>query len=150
MCSPSICAAFSEARVRERRVVVRSTPLRPVVEPLGLLDREVVYRGVSRLHQSVLVELPVLVTIGSKPLAIGGVVLVREAHRDAVVAVRPVLLDEPVLEFLGPLALQELPYFFSALEDLRAIAPPRVFRIGHWDLRRISIVPSVLRGSDLL
>ena len=121
-----------------------------MVEALGLLDREVVDRGVSRLHQSVLVELPVLIPIGSKPLAVGGVVLVGEAHGNAVVAVRPVLLDEPVLEFLGPLALEELTNLISSLEYFRSIPPLCIFSVSHWHFRQVAVVPSILRCSDLL
>ena len=49
--------------------------------------------------------------------------LVSEAYRDAVPGERPQFLDEPVVQFLGPLAREESNDFVSSLDELRAIPP---------------------------
>ena len=53
------------------------------------------------------VELPVLVAVGAKPVPGVVVPLVGESHRDPVVVERPQLLDQPVVQLLGPLPGQE-------------------------------------------
>lgn len=42
-------------------MIVRAAPLRPVEQALAFGDRQVVDAGVARLHQSVLIKLPVLI-----------------------------------------------------------------------------------------
>src|SRR5690349_7640236 len=83
-------------------MIVRPSSQRPVVLPLALLDREVVDAGDAQPHQAVFVELPVLVAVAAKPRAAIVVPFVGEAHRDAVLAERPHLLDQPVVELARP------------------------------------------------
>lgn len=86
-------------------MVLRPRAVRPAEQAIRLGDRHVVDAGVADRHVALGVELPVLVAVRAPPLPGGVVPFVGEAHRDAVVAERPQLLDEPVLELLGPLAL---------------------------------------------
>ena len=87
---------------------------RPVVLAVGLRDREVVDAGEAPLHQALRVELPVLVAVGAEPVAVVVVLLVGEAHGDAVVSARPQLLDQAVVELLRPFAPQERPHLLAA------------------------------------
>src|SRR6185437_2986455 len=96
------------------------------------------------------VELPVLVAMAAPPLAVRVMALVLEAHRDAVVREAPQLLAQLVVELTRPLALEELDDRLSALEELVAVAPLRVRRVGERDAFRIARVPGVLRALDLL
>src|SRR6185369_3064866 len=75
---------------------------------------------------------------------------VGETHRDPVVAKRPDLLDQAVVELLRPFAGQECLDRVAALEEFGAIAPAAVGRIGLRDPRRVARVPGVLGHAGLL
>ena len=49
-------------------MIGRAGPKRPVVFPVALRNRQVVDAGIAELHQSLVIELPVLVAVGTKPL----------------------------------------------------------------------------------
>ena len=55
--------------------------------------------------------------------------LVREAYRDAVPGARPQFLDEPVVQFLDPLASEERQDFVSSVDELRAVPPSCIDRV---------------------
>src|ERR1700722_8120664 len=80
----------------------------PAVTALAFGDRQVVDGGEAPAHEAGSVELPVLVAVGTEPVARVIVPLVRKAHRDAALSERPDFLDEAVVEFARPLAFQEL------------------------------------------
>src|SRR5205823_8385914 len=96
------------------------------------------------------VELPVLASVAPPPLAVGVVALVLEAHGDPVVREAPELLAQPVVELARPLALEELHDRLATAEELVAVAPLRVLRVGERDALRIARVPGVLGGLHLL
>ena len=54
------------------------------------------------MHQPVGSEFPILVSIGSEPVAFIVVPLVREAHGDTVLIERPQLFDESILVLAVP------------------------------------------------
>src|SRR6185295_20186296 len=97
----------SETELAESGMIVGPASQRPAELALGLGDDDVVDAGVTPAHQSELIELPVLVAVGTEPVTRVVVPLVREAHRDAIALAGPHFLDEPVVELLRPLALQE-------------------------------------------
>src|SRR5215831_3780426 len=97
-----------------------------------------------------LIELPVLVAVATEPVPAVIVPLVGETHGDAVVAVRPYLLDQPVVELLIPLASKERLNGLAPLEELRAITPAAADGIGQRHPRRIACVPGVLGHARLL
>ena len=74
----------------------------------ALADRQVVDRGMAPAHEAAGVEFPVLVAVGAEPVVRVVVPLVGEAHGDAILAERPELLDEAVVELAAPFAAQEL------------------------------------------
>eukprot|EP00968_Pinguiococcus_pyrenoidosus_P005873 scaffold385_cov305-Pinguiococcus_pyrenoidosus.AAC.20 len=57
--------------------------------PVRLEDGEVVDAGLPPLHQPILVELPILIAVGSEPVVLCVAVLVLEAHGNAVVPKGP-------------------------------------------------------------
>jgi len=58
-----------QAEIAERWVIVRTPPKGPVIFALPVVDRQVVDTGDAPLHEAGVVELPILVTITTKPLA---------------------------------------------------------------------------------
>src|SRR5690348_4939176 len=101
-------------------------------------------------HESELVELPVLVAVGTEPVARIVVPFVGEAHRDAISLAGPDFLDEPVVELPGPLALQEFDDGRAPGEELRAVAPRTIYRVRQRDPLGIARVPRILRRPRLL
>src|SRR5258705_2335465 len=123
---------------------VGTTPERPMILPPALFNREIVDAGDAPPHEAMLVELPVLVAVGAEPVAGVVVPLVGETHGDAVAVKRPKFLDEAIVQFLAPLAGQELDNGLAAREKLSAIAPDAVRRVGQGNSLRIACVPGVL------
>jgi hypothetical protein len=61
----------------------------PPVFPVRFLDRKIIDRGISVVHQAIGPEVPVLVSVGTEPIS--GIIMpfVSEAHGDAVVGKGP-------------------------------------------------------------
>src|SRR4029453_2144467 len=131
-------------------MVVGSPAERPVVLALGLDDRVFVDAGDAPLHQAIGVEFPVLVAVGAEPEAVVAVVLVGEAHGDAIAGAGPQLLDQAVIELARPLAAQEGFYLGTAVDELGAVAPFAVGRVGQRHPGRVAAVPGILGHADLL
>jgi hypothetical protein len=103
---------------------------RPAETAVGLGNRDVVDAGLAAAHQAGLVELPLLVAVGTMPLA--GIVmpLVLKPHRDAVAVERPEILDQAIFMLLRPFAGQECDDRRPALKKFRAVAPAAVLGIS--------------------
>src|SRR5688500_4424493 len=88
-------------------MVVGAPAERPVELAIRLADGHVVDRREAVLHETVWIELPVLVAIRSIPLV--GIVtpLIGEAYRDSIPAECPQLLDQPIVQFAPPFAGEE-------------------------------------------
>src|SRR5215470_12498655 len=99
---------------------------RPVIFPLALLDRKVVYAGNAPTHQAVLIEFPVLVAVAAKPAAAVIMPFVGKTHRDAVLAEGPDFLDQAVVKLTAPLARQVLFDDSAPIKKFRAIAPATI------------------------
>src|ERR1051326_278187 len=139
----------SEAEIGESRVVIGTATQWPVEFALALGDRKVVDAGDAASHQTMLVELPILVAVGAEPVAGVVVPLVAKAHGDAVLAECPQFFDEPVVKLLGPFAGQELKDSLSSDQELGAVSPDRIQRVGERDSLRIARVPGVFRFAHL-
>lgn len=72
------------------------------------------------------------------------------AHGNAVAAERPQFLDQTILAFLLPFALEERLRFRPVVRELCAIAPFRVERIGERDLGGVALIPAIFRETDFL
>jgi hypothetical protein len=115
----------------------------PEILAVDFLDRQVVDAREPSPHQTILSEFPVLVTVGTEPVARVVVPLVGEADGDPVLRERPQLLDQPVVELARPFACQEGDDRSPTLEELGTVAPDAVGGIGQRDACRIAAVPTV-------
>src|SRR3954465_12060181 len=122
----------------------------PVILALALLDRKIVDAGDPQPHQSVFVELPVLVSIAAEPVPAVVVPFIGKSHRNAVLAKGPDLLDQTIVELAAPLARQERFDGLAAMQKLGAIAPPAVDRIGERDACGFAGVPGILSHACFL
>src|SRR5580704_15450863 len=116
---------------------------------LGLLDRDVVDARLAPAHQAALVELPQLVAVAAPPLAIRVAGLVLEPDRDPVLAERPQVLAQGVVELAAPLGGEELDDRGPPGEEGVAVAPGRVHGVGARDALGVAGVPGVLGGLHL-
>jgi hypothetical protein len=96
-------------------------------------DGDVVDAGFTPAHQAVLVELPLLVAVRAVPLTGIVVPFVLKANRDAVALERPEILDQAIIEFLRPFALEKRHDRGAALKKFGAIAPAAVLSVGERD-----------------
>ena len=114
-------------------MVVRPAAQRPVVLALGLLDRQIVDAGNAHTHQSLAIELPVLIAVRAEVLAAVIAPFIGEAHCDPMVRESPDFLDQAVVQLPGPFTSQERDDLLAALDKLGAIAPTAVLRVseGH-------------------
>ena len=119
----STALGSSKPEIAQRKMVIGAAPERPMVLALRLLDRQIVDAGDPNPHQPVLVELPVLFAVTTKPVATVVMSLVGEAHRDPVLAEGPDFLDQAIVELTVPLARQKCLDGLTALKELGAIAP---------------------------
>src|SRR5882724_7409744 len=104
-------------------MIVGAAAERPVIFALVLLDWKIVDAGDPQPHQSVLVELPVLVAIAAEPVPAVVVPFIGKSHRYAVFAKGPDFFDQTVVELAVPLARQERFDGLTASQELGAIAP---------------------------
>jgi hypothetical protein len=65
-----------------------------VIQALRLFDRKVVNGGVPESHQTMFIKLPILITVGTKPIVRIIVPFVGEAHRNAISVVSPKLFNQ--------------------------------------------------------
>src|SRR5215813_7993082 len=119
-------------------MIIGAAAERPVILALVLFDREIIDAGDPQPHQSMLVELPVLVAIAAEPVPAVVVPLIRKSHRNAVLAKGPDFLDQTIVELAVPFARQECFDGFAPMQKLGAIAPPAVNRVGERDARRFA------------
>ena len=131
-------------------MIVGAPSQRPMEFAIGFADREIVDACHALLHQPVFVELPVLVPVGTKPVARIVMPFVREAHGDMCFVEGPKFLDQAIVEFLRPLATQECHDGFASGEELGAVAPLAVDGIDQRDAFGIARVPAVFRAANFL
>src|SRR5262245_34072866 len=146
----TVVAVPLKAQVAEGRVIVRTTAERPVIFALAIPNGQVVDARDAPPHQPVRVELPVLVAIAAKPVAGIVVPFICKAHGDPVVAERPHLLNQPIIELAIPFAREKRLDRLAALNKLRAVAPGAVDGIGEGDAGGIASVPGVFGETRLL
>ena len=117
---------------------------------LILSDPEFIDACVSRMHQPFRVEFPVFIAVGPKPIARVIAILVGKPHRNPVVQKGPYLLDESVVEFSGPLPLEQRDDLLTPVGELRSISPARIHGVRKGDFFRVPAIPAVFCQSNLL
>src|SRR4029453_608284 len=130
-------------------MIVGTAAERPVIFALALLDRKIVDAGDPQSHQSMLVKLPVLVSIAAEPVPAVVVPFIGKSHCNAVFAKGPDFLDQTIIKLPVPLARQERFDSLAAMQKLGAIAPSAVDRIGECDASRLAGVPGILGPAGL-
>src|SRR5580692_750270 len=131
-------------------MVIGASTEGPMIFALAVFDRQVVDAGDPPSHQALFVELPILVAIAAKPVAGIVVPFIGKAHGYTVVAKCPDLLDQPILQLANPLACEECLDGRAATNELGAVAPDAIHRIGERYFGRIARVPGILGETRLL
>ena len=98
-------------------MIIRAPPKWPVIFAIWFRDGEIVDGRKAKGHEPVVIELPILVAIGSIPVTRVVVPFVGEANRDAIAGKRPELLDEPVVQLLRPLPREKRNDFLASVEN---------------------------------
>src|SRR5437762_14303547 len=111
-------------------MIIWTAPQRPVKLSFRFLDRGVIDGRQAQPHQAVLRELPILVAVRTEPMPRVVVPFVRETHGNAILLKSPKLLNESIVEFIGPLASQERDDRAPPMQKFRAVSRPRVKRVG--------------------
>src|SRR3954452_20022675 len=142
--------AGSQTEFAQTGMIVRTAAERPMIFARAFGDRQIVDAGDAQPHQSMFVKFPILVAVAAEPIAAIVVPFISEAHGDAIVAKCPDFLDQAIIELAIPFSCQERFDFCAALQELTAIAPPAVRRVGLRDACRITRVPGVFRQARLL
>src|ERR1700722_1608301 len=143
-------SAALETEFAQARVLRGTSAERPMIFALGLRNRQIVDAGDAQSHQSMLVEFPVFIAVAAKPMTAVVVPLVGKSHGYSVVAKGPEFLDEPIVEFAGPLAREKRLDGIAPLQEFGAVAPTALLRIGKRDPSRVARVPSVFGHADFL
>jgi GNAT superfamily N-acetyltransferase len=124
---------------------VENQKLRPQ-GPLPLRDGQVVDAGKAFAHQPVFIKLPEFIAVRAKPLPGMVVPFVLEAHGHPVFPETPQRFPEPVAQFTCPLALQKPLYFLPPAEELGAVAPFGIYRVGQANPFGVFAVPGIFGG----
>src|SRR5271165_1561252 len=100
-------SSFSKTQFTQSGVCVWTPSERPLIFAFRLFDCQIIDGSESLLHQTVTVELPVFVAIGTKPVAVLVAAFVSETDCDAISIIGPKFFDQSIIEFFRPLALKE-------------------------------------------
>jgi len=117
---------------------------------VAFVNRQIVDTRITFLHEAVFVELPVFVAVGTEPLAFGVMPFVSKAHGDMVVRKSPKFLDQPILIFICPFALQECDNLFPSYREFRTVSPLAIDGISQGDFFRVAVIPAILCHAYLL
>src|ERR1700676_5426156 len=112
-----------EAKIAKSRMIIRTAPWCPVILALRLLDWQIVDRSKPQAHEPVLIELPILIAIRTKPIP--GVIapFISKAHGDTVSLERPKLFDQPVVQLFRPFPSKKRDDFLPSVHKFRAVSP---------------------------
>ena len=89
-------------------MIVGATTQGPVKAPVSLADWRIIDAREAATHLAVVVKVPILVAVGTKPIAAVVMPLIGKTHRETVLPEGPELLDEPIVELALPLAGGEI------------------------------------------
>src|ERR1700729_3167330 len=99
-------------------MLVGTASKRPMILAPGFFDRKIVDASEPARHKTVLIEFPVFVAIRAEPVPRVVMPLIGKTHRDPVFFESPEFFDQPVIELLSPLALQEGNDFVPSVHKL--------------------------------
>lgn len=75
---------YSEAEIDQSGMIVRTSTKRPMKFAVSVKDCLFVDAGEPSAHKAIRFEFPVLIAVGTKPLAAGVVVLIGKSDCDAI------------------------------------------------------------------
>src|SRR5262245_66439047 len=78
----------------------------------------------TRRHQTVFIELPILIAVRSKPVSRIVMTFISEANGDPIVLKRPQFLDQSIIEFPRPFAPKKGDNLLPADDEFGSVAPP--------------------------
>lgn len=122
----------------------------PVELAILLADGLVIDAGEAARHVTVRVELPVLIAVGTGPMAVVIAIFILDAHGDAVASAGPERLLKPLIQFARPLAFEERHHFGAATQKLGSVASFGVLGAGERDRFGVPGIPGVLGHLDFV
>src|SRR6201987_6543062 len=111
-------------------MIIGPPPERPVVFPVGLVDRQIVDRSEAPLHHAGSIEFPILVTVRAEPVAAVVMPLVGEPPGNSVVGESPEFFDQAVIELLVPFTGQKGDDLGAPIDEFRPVSPPAILGIS--------------------
>src|SRR5271168_74818 len=131
-------------------MIVRPPAQRPVEFAIGLLNGQLIDACMARIHQTLIVELPIFIAVSAKPVSRVVAVFIGKADRDAVAVKSPKLLNEAIIEFPGPLSSKKRDYLLPPGRKLGAVSPTRIDGVGKRNFLRIASVPAIFGETNFL
>src|SRR5262245_59444620 len=104
----------------------------------------------THYHQTVFIELPIFIAVGSKPVSRIVMTFISETNGDPIVLKSPKFLDQSVVEFPRPFTTEKSDNLFPADEEFGSVAPPALFAVGKSHFFGITSVPGIFRQTDFL
>ncbi len=131
-------------------MIIRPSTMRPLKAAVVGADSQVVDAGIAHPHQAAIVKLPILVPERSEPVPTVVVPLIGKPNGATIVAKRPELLDQTVVELRPPFCRKERDDRFPPGDKLGTIPPLAVYRICQSDPRRVAAVRAVFSKTNFL
>src|SRR2546430_9381887 len=105
-------------------MTVRTSSERPVILAFRIPDRQVIDGGKAESHQAVLLELPVLVSVGAEPIPRVVMALIGKADGNTIAFKCPQFFNQAVIQLSVPLAGKESHDLFPSIHKFPPISPP--------------------------
>ena len=99
-----IASEVSKAELAQARMAVWSTTKGPMILTLVLFDGKIINARNSEAGKSVLIVLPIFISVGTKPIAAVVMTLIGEANSNPIFAKGPELLNEAIVQLARPFA----------------------------------------------
>ena len=124
----SVNVGSLQTQFTQTSVIIGPASERPAVLSIRFLNRQVIDTGEASTHQAAFVKFPVFVSVGTEPVSRVIVPLVCEPDRNAVVSECPQFLNQPIVEFPRPFALEKRDDFVSSIYEFRTIPPSAMYK----------------------
>ena len=111
-------------------MIIRTTTKRLAILAFHFFDGQIVDASKTPGHKTVAVKFPILVPVGSKPVATIIVPFVSKADCNSIFMKSPELLNESIVQFPSPLMGEKLDNCLTAGEKLQTITPYAVRSVG--------------------
>ncbi len=130
--------------------MIGSAAERPAKAPFFLPYGCVIDARKSQPHQAMLVEFPVFVAVAAEPLAAIIMPLVGKPDRNPILPAAPDFLGQTIVELALPLAHEKGLDGFPPLQELGAVAPPAIQRVGKRNALGVTSIPGIFGHAHFL